>query len=138
MLKEFKAFILRGNVLELATAVIIAGAFGSIVSSFTNDVLLPPLGLLLGGVDFTDLVITIKAAELDPGGAELASAVTIGYGKFIQSVLDFLIIAMAIFLLLKAYERTLKKKEAPAAPAPPPGPTTEELLTQIRDLLKKS
>lgn len=129
MWKEFKAFILKGNVLELATAVIIAGAFGAIVSSFTNDIILPPLGLLLGGVDFSDLAITLRAAE---GENE---AVTIGYGKFIQSVIDFLIIAIAIFMVLKAYEKT-KKKPAPA-PAAPAGPSTEELLTQIRDLLKK-
>lgn len=129
MWKEFKAFILKGNVLELATAVIIAGAFGAIVSSFTNDIILPPLGLLLGGVDFSDLAITLRAAE---GENE---AVTIGYGKFIQSVIDFLIIAFAIFMVLKAYEKT-KKKPAPA-PAAPAGPSTEELLTQIRDLLKK-
>jgi large conductance mechanosensitive channel len=129
MWNDFKAFILRGNVLELATAVIVAGAFGTVVASFTNDIILPPLGLLLGGVDFSDLAITLKAAE---GETE---AVTIGYGKFIQTIINFLIIAFAIFMILKAYEKTQRKPEpAPAAPA---GPSTEELLTQIRDLLKK-
>lgn len=129
MWKEFKAFILKGNVLELATAVIIAGAFGTIVSSFTNDIILPPIGMLMGGVDFSELAFTLRPAEGEN------AAVTIGYGKFIQSIIDFLIIAFAIFMVLKAYEKS-QKKPAPA-PAAPAGPSTEELLTQIRDLLKK-
>lgn len=135
MWKEFKAFIMRGNILELATAVIIAGAFGAVVNSFTEDVLLPPIGLLIGGVDFSDLSIELKGAELGTSGEVVQEAVSLHYGKFIQSIFDFLIIAFSIFLVLKAYEKTAaKKQEAPAAPA---GPTTEELLTQIRDLLKK-
>jgi large conductance mechanosensitive channel len=130
MLKEFKAFIMRGNVLELAVAVIVAGAFGGVVSSFTNDVILPPLGLLLGGVDFTNLVFTLKAATAD------TEAVDLRYGKFIQSIIDFLIIAFAIFMVMKAYNNMQKKKEE--APAAPPAPSAEEkLLTEIRDLLKK-
>lgn len=135
MWKEFKSFILRDNILELAVAVIIAAAFGKIVSSFTNDMVLPPIGLLLGGVDFAELAYTLKVAEMGPDGAVSAPAVTIGYGKFIQTILDFLIIAAAIFMIMKAYERT-KKKPVVEAPAPA-GPTQEQLLTEIRDLLKK-
>lgn len=135
MWNEFKSFILRGNVLELATAVIVAGAFGAVVSSFTNDVILPPLGLLLGGVNFSDLALTLKAAEMGTDGSIIAPAVTLNYGAFLQSIIDFLIIAFAIFMVMKAYEKTQKKKEV--APAAPAGPSTEDLLTQIRDLLKK-
>jgi len=135
MWNEFKAFIMRGNILELATAVIIAGAFGAVVNLFTEDVLLPPIGLLIGGVDFTDLSVELKGAELCTSGEVIKEAVTLNYGKFIQAMFDFLIIAFSIFLVLKAYEKTAARKKAePAAPA---APTTEELLTQIRDLLKK-
>lgn len=135
MWKEFKAFIMQGNVLQLATAVIVAGAFGTVVGSFTNDIILPPIGLLLGGVDFSQLAITLQEAQLDEAGKVIKEAVQIKYGTFLNTILNFLIIAFAIFLVVKAAERLQKKKEeAPAAPA---GPTTEELLTQIRDLLKK-
>jgi large conductance mechanosensitive channel len=136
MLKEFKAFILRGNVLELAVAVIVAGAFGAIVTSFTNDIIMPPLGMLLGGVDFSELVYTLKGAETGADGAVVTEAVQIRYGIFIQRIIDFLIIAFAIFMLLRTYNNMQKKKEE--APAAPPAPSTEEkLLTEIRDLLKK-
>ena len=135
MWKEFKAFIMRGNVLDLAVAVIIAGAFGAIVSSFTNDVILPPIGLAMGDVNFTDLAYELKPAVLDAEGNVATAAVTIGYGKFIQTIIDFLIIALVIFMIVKAYERSQKKKEE-AAPAPA-GPSAEDLLTEIRDLLKK-
>jgi large conductance mechanosensitive channel len=121
-------------------AVIIAGAFGAVVASFTNDVIMPPIGLALGGVDFTDLAITLKEAELDASGAAVADAVQIRYGAFIQKVIDFVIIAFIIFMLIRTYNKMQergKKEEAPAAPAPPPGPTAEELLAEIRDLLKK-
>lgn len=135
MWNEFKAFIMRGNVLELAVAVIIAGAFGAIVTSFTNDIILPPIGMLLGGVDFSNLALEISAAEMGQNGEITKEAVKIGYGNFIQQIINFLIIAAAIFMVVKAAEAAQKKKEeAPAAPA---GPTTEELLGQIRDLLKK-
>lgn len=134
MWKEFKDFILRGNVLELAVAVIIAGAFGAIVSSFTSDLIMPPLGLLLGDVDFSQLAITLQEAQLNEAGEVIKEAVEIRYGAFIQKVIDFLIIALAIFLLLKAYKRTQKPVEE--APAPDPGPSAEDLLTEIRDLLK--
>ena len=141
MFKEFKDFIMRGNVLELAVAVIIAGAFGAVVASFTNDVIMPPIGLALGDVDFTALAITLKEAQLDASGATVADAVQIRYGAFVQKVIDFVIIAFIIFMLVRSYnrmqDRLKKQEEAPAAPAPPPGPTAEELLAEIRDLLKK-
>ena len=141
MLKEFKDFIMRGNVLELAVAVIIAGAFGAVVASFTNDVIMPPIGLALGDVDFANLAITLKEAQLDASGAVAADAVQIRYGAFVQKVIDFIIIAFVIFMLVRTYnrmqDRIKKQEEAAAAPAPPPGPTAEELLAEIRDLLKK-
>ena len=136
MLKEFKAFIMKGNVLELAVAVIVAGAFGAIVTSFTNDVIMPPLGLLLGGVDFSQLQLVLQPEVLDETGAVATEAVSIRYGMFIQKIIDFLIIAFAIFMLLRTYNKMQKKKEE--APPPPPGPSTEDLLAEIRDLLKKS
>lgn len=135
MWKEFKAFIMRGNVLELAVAVIVAGAFGAIVTSLTNDIILPPIGMLLGGVDFSDLTLQLAAAEAGQNGEIIKEAVTVNYGNFIQQIINFLIIAFAIFMILKVAESTKKKEEA--APAAPAGPTTEELLAQIRDLLKK-
>lgn len=140
MWKEFKAFIMRGNLLDLAVAVIIAGAFGAVVSSFTNDVVMPPIGLALGGVDFTDLAYTLKAAETGPDGAVITEAVELRYGKFIQTIIDFLIIAFVIFMVVKGYNRmqeARKKKEEAPAPEAPKGPTQEELLAEIRDLLKK-
>jgi large conductance mechanosensitive channel len=140
MLKEFKAFIMRGNVLELAVAVIIAGAFGTIVKSFTADVIMPPIGLALGDVNFTDLAYTLKAAELNDAGEVITAAVQVRYGAFIQTIIDFLIIAFVIFMIVRSYNKIqdrLQKKEEEAAPAPPPGPTSEELLAEIRDLLKK-
>ncbi len=130
LIKEFKAFAMRGNVVDLAVAVIIGGAFGKIVASFVNDILMPPLGILLGGVDFKELMYVMKEAE-----GEIA-AVTINYGMFIQNVIDFVIIAFAIFLMIKAMNAT-KKKEA-VAPTVAPIPTKDqELLMEIRDLLKK-
>lgn len=137
MWKEFKAFILKGNVLELAVAVIVAGAFGAIVSSFTNDVIMPPIGLALGDVDFSELALTLKEAQTNDAGEVVKEAVQIRYGAFIQKIIDFLIIAFIIFMLLRTYNKMQEKKEEEAAPAPPPGPTQEELLAEIRDLLKK-
>ena len=128
-LSEFKDFAMRGNVVDMAVGIVIGGAFGKIVSSFVGDVLMPPLGLLLGGVDFSDLTITLKDA------VGTAPAVVLGYGKFVQTVVDFTIVAFAIFLLVKAMN-TLKKKEAAAPATPPPPPAQEVLLTEIRDLLK--
>lgn len=130
MLKEFKEFAVKGNVVDMAVGIIIGAAFGKIVSSFVGDVLMPPLGMLMGGVDFTDLVVTLQAATAD------AAAVTINYGKFIQTVIDFVIVAFAVFIAIKAINSAKKKEEAkPAAPAAPP--KQEVLLEEIRDLLKK-
>jgi large conductance mechanosensitive channel len=131
LLKEFKEFAMRGNVVDLAVAVIIGGAFGKIVSSFVNDILMPPLGLLLGGMDFKDLKVIMKAAT------EVKPAVTWNYGSFIQNVIDFLIIAFAIFMMIKAMTSVRKKKVEEPAPAPPEPTNEEKLLTEIRDLLKK-
>lgn len=129
MLKEFKEFAMRGNVVDMAVGIIIGAAFGKIVSSLVGDVIMPPLGVLLGGVDFSSLAVTIKAATLE------APAVVIGYGKFIQTVVDFLIVAFAIFLVIKGMNSLKRKKEE--APAAPPAPTKSEvLLTEIRDALK--
>lgn len=129
-IEDFKKFAIRGNVLDLAVAVVIGAAFGRIVTSFVNDVLMPPIGLLLGGVDFSDFVLTLKEASGE------AAAVTINYGIFIQQVIDFTIIAFAIFLVIRAFERMKRKEET--IPSPPPEPNAEEkLLTEIRDLLKE-
>jgi len=129
MLSEFKSFAMRGNVVDMAVGIVIGGAFGKIVSSFVADVLMPPIGLLLGNVDFSDLAVTLRAA------AEGVEAVTLRYGQFIQTVIDFLIIAFAIFMVVKAMNTVMKKEEAP--PPEPPGPSKEEvLLTEIRDAIR--
>jgi len=129
-LKDFKSFAMKGNVIDLAVAVIIGGAFGKIVSSFVNDVLMPPIGLLLGKIDFKDLKWLLRKAE--EGGTD----VTLNYGMFIQNVIDFTIIALCIFVAIKAIQKLERKKEE--APAPPPEPSKQEkLLEEIRDLLKK-
>lgn len=129
MMSEFKDFAMRGNVIDMAVGIVIGGAFGKIVSSFVADVLMPPIGILLGNVDFSDLGVTLQAAT-DEG-----AAVMLRYGVFLQTVVDFLIIAFAIFLVVKAMN-TMKKKEE-AAPAAPPAPSKEEtLLTEIRDALQ--
>lgn len=128
IVKEFREFAMRGNVVDLAVGIIIGGAFGKIVSSVVSDVLMPPIGLLVGGVDFSGLGITLKAAEAE------VPAVMIRYGVFINAIIDFIIIAAAVFLLIRAIN-SLKKKEAPA---PPPAPPRQELLLEeIRDILKK-
>ncbi|MBA4300856.1 large conductance mechanosensitive channel [Algoriphagus alkaliphilus] len=138
ILKEFKEFAVKGNVIDLAVAVIIGGAFGKIVSSLVNDIVMPPIGLLIGGVDFKDLNIILKDATTDAAG-EAVAAVTLNYGMFIQNVIDFAIIAFVIFLAIKGINNLSKKKEeAPAPPPQPPAPTaSEKLLEEIRDLLKK-
>ena len=136
VVKEFRDFAMRGNVVDLAVGVVIGGAFGKIVSSLVSDVIMPPIGLALGGVNFTDIKVTLKDAILDAAGAVTAPAVTLNIGSFIQTVFDFTIIAFAIFMIVKLMNAAKKKEEA--APAPPPAPTKEEvLLTEIRDLLKK-
>lgn len=129
-LDEFKTFAMKGNMIDMAVGIIIGGAFGKIVSSLVADIIMPPIGVLLGGVNFTDLKMTIKAAT------DTAEAVTWNYGNFIQVAIDFLIIALAVFMLVKAINSMKKKEEA--APAAPPAPTKDqELLVEIRDLLKK-
>ena len=136
-LKEFKAFALKGNVMDMAVGVIIGGAFGKIVTSLVNDVIMPPIGLVVGGVDFTDLKLVIKKAVIE-GGAEIAPAVTWNYGAFIQQVVDFTILAFCVFMMVKIMNKLMKKEEKKSAPAAPPAPTKEELLlTEIRDLLKE-
>ncbi len=138
-LQDFKAFAMKGNVIDMAVGVIIGGAFGKIVSSVVADVIMPPLGLLVGGVNFTDLKWVMKPAEV-VDGKEIA-AVTLNYGNFLQATFDFLIIAFSIFLFIRLLTKlTARKKEvaAPATPPAPPAPTKEEvLLTEIRDLLKE-
>jgi large conductance mechanosensitive channel len=137
MFKEFKEFAMRGNVVDMAVGIVIGGAFGKIVSSFVADVIMPPIGLLIGGVDFTELKFTIQDAVVDAAGTVTTEAVSINYGTFIQTAIDFIIIAFAIFMVIKGMN-SMKKKEEAAPPPPPPGPTKEEvLLTEIRDLLKK-
>ena len=126
MTSEFKEFAMKGSVVDLAVGVIIGGAFGKIVASFVGDVLMPPIGIILGGVDFKSLAITLKAAE------GKAAAVTINYGNFIQTVVDFTIIAFVIFMAIRAMNSMKRKEEAA-----PPGPTTQEvLLMEIRDALR--
>lgn len=130
MIKEFKEFAMRGNVVDMAVGIIIGGAFGKIISSFVNDVLMPPIGMMLGGMDFSKLSLTLKA------GSEGVEPVLLKYGVFINTVIDFLIIAFSIFMVIKAMNSLKKKKEeAPAAPPEPPADV--KLLTEIRDLLKK-
>jgi large conductance mechanosensitive channel len=129
-LQEFKAFAVRGNVVDMAVGIVIGAAFGKIVSSFVADVIMPPIGLLIGGIDFSNLVITLKQAT------EKTTAVTLNYGKFIQTTIDFVIIAFAIFMVVKGIN-TLKRKEA-VKPSEPPIPTAEVvLLTDIRNILQK-
>jgi large conductance mechanosensitive channel len=137
MLKEFKEFAMKGNVLDMAIGVIMGAAFGKIVSSLVSDVLMPPIGLLLGGVDFTGLFINLSGtAQPSLVAAKAAGTPTLNYGVFLQTIFDFIIIAFVIFMFVKQMNRF--KREAPAAPpTPPPGPTNEEkLLMEIRDALK--
>lgn len=138
---DFKAFLMKGEIVNLATAVIVGGAFGKIVTSFTNDVLMPPIGLLLGKVDFKNLklvlqdgvpAVTEKGIQKTPAIAE----VTLNYGAFIQTVFDFVIIGFCIFIVLKAYEKAQQKIIKNEVPKETSGPTQEQLLTEIRDLLK--
>lgn len=137
MLQEFKTFAMRGNVVDMAVGIIIGGAFGKIVSSVVGDLIMPAVGLLVGGVNFTDLKIVMKDAVLE-GDKVITPEVSLNYGNFIQVVFDFLIIAFAVFLLIKGINALNRKKEAPAAPATPPAPPADvRLLTEIRDLLKE-
>jgi large conductance mechanosensitive channel len=128
IISEFKAFAMRGNVVDMAVGVVIGGAFGKIVTSFVSDVLMPPIGVLIGGVDFSGIKLTLKQAVGD------AAAVTLNVGSFIQAIVDFTIIAFAIFLVVKGMN-AMKKPEPPAAPPEPPADV--KLLTEIRDLLSR-
>lgn len=135
LIKEFKEFAMRGNVLDMAVGIVIGGAFGKIVSSFVEDILMPPIGVLMGGVNFSDLKVVFKQAVMD-GDNVVTPEVALRYGNFIQVIFDFLIITFAIFMLIKAVNKFNKKKEeAPAAPEAPPADV--QLLTEIRDLLQK-
>lgn len=137
ILQEFKDFAMRGNVVDMAVGIILGGAFGKIVSSLVGDIIMPAVGLLVGGVNFTDLKLTLKQAVMN--GSEIATpAVSINYGNFLQVTFDFIIMAFAIFMMVKAINAFHRKKEeAPAAPPTPPAPPADiQLLTEIRDLLK--
>ncbi|MCK5830033.1 MAG: large-conductance mechanosensitive channel protein MscL [Methylococcales bacterium] len=130
MMSEFKEFAVQGNVVDMAVGIIVGAAFGKIVSSFVKDIIMPPIGVMMGGVDFTDLSVTIQEA------AGEIPAVAIKYGAFVQTIVDFIIVAMAIFMAVKVMNNM--KKEEEAAPEEDPAPSNEEvLLTEIRDLLKK-
>ena len=139
-IKEFKEFAVKGNVMDMAVGVIIGGAFGKIVTSLVNDVLMPLIGKLTGGVSFVDLFVNLGEGNYKTlAEAQKAGAATLAYGQFIQNIIDFLIVAFCIFLMIKGMNRLNRKKEdpTPAAPEAPKGPTQEELLAEIRDLLKK-
>lgn len=142
-MNEFKKFISRGNVMEMAVGLIMATYFGAIIKSFVNDILMPPIGMALGGVDFAEMkmVLQTAVAESSEGAGDAVNEVAISYGLFINTIITFVIVAFAIFMVVKAYngmKERMAKKEEEAAPAPPPGPTKEEeLLSEIRDLLKK-
>ncbi len=136
--KELKEFLLRGNVMDMAVGIVIGGAFGKIVTSFVNDILMPPISMLLGDSKISEMKFIFKEAVMS-GDQLVSPAITFNYGNFIQVVIDFLIIGVSIFFVIKAMNNMKRKKDAePAAPAPAPEPTKEEtLLTEIRDLLKK-
>lgn len=139
ILKEFKEFAIRGNVIDLAVGVIIGGAFGKIVSSVVNDLLMPVIGSLLGNTKFNQLSFTLKEKVVDEGGNVVSEAVTLNYGNFIQTTVDFTIVAFCIFLLVRGINKLKKKQEeSPAPPAEPTPSNEEKLLTEIRDLLKKN
>ena len=136
LIQQFKDFAVKGNAVDMAVGVIIGGAFGKIVSSIVDDIIMPPIGWLIGGVKFTDLKWTLPSVDI--AGMAAAEPATINYGNFLQTLLDFLIIAFCVFLMVKGINKLSKKKEEePATPAPEPEPTNEEkLLSEIRDLLK--
>lgn len=135
-INEFKAFAVKGNAVDMAVGVIIGGAFGKIVSSIVNDLIMPPIGCLIGGVNFSDLKITLPAEKI-ADGIEMQAA-TINYGSFIQNLIDFVIIAFCVFLLVKGINKLANKKQEKPAPTPAPEPSAEEkLLAEIRDLMKE-
>lgn len=137
LMDEFKAFAMRGNVVDMAVGIIIGAAFARIVSSFVADIIMPPIGLLLGGVDFTDLKLILKEPLMDASGKVLTQAVSINYGNFIQIVIDFLIVAFAVFMAIKALNKLKRKEVVAPQEVPVPLPSKEELvLREIRDILK--
>jgi len=142
MLKEFKEFAVKGNVLDMAVGIIIGAAFGTVVQSLVKDVIMPPIGIVLGGVDFSNLFITLRQGAVLPGpyaslaAAAEAGAVTINYGVFVNAVISLMIVAFAVFMLVRAFNK-LKRQEAVAPTAPPPPPADVVLLGEIRDLLKQ-
>lgn len=139
MMKEFKEFAMRGNVVDMAVGIIIGGAFGKIVSSLVADVIMPPIGMMMGNVDFTDLFINLGEGEFESlAAAKEAGAPTINYGVFVNTVLDFVIVAFAIFMMIRMMNKLKKQEEAAPPPAPPKPTKDQELLTEIRDLLKKA
>jgi large conductance mechanosensitive channel len=135
MLKEFKEFAMRGNVVDMAVGIVIGAAFGKIVTSFVSDVIMPPIGLLMGNVDFSNLFVSLRGDYDTVAAAETAGAPIIKYGIFINTLLDFVIVAFAIFLVIKAINR-LKRQQAQQPPAPPAPSTQEKLLMEIRDELR--
>ena len=135
ILNEFKAFAVKGNAVDMAVGVIIGGAFGKIVSSIVNDIIMPPIGWLIGGVNFSDLKFELPTVKI---GSETMQAATINYGAFIQTIIDFVIIAFCVFLLVKGINKLANKKQEKSAPTPAPEPSAEEkLLAEIRDLMKE-
>ena len=135
-IKEFKTFAVKGNMIDMAVGIIIGAAFGKIITSLVNDIIMPPLGALIGGIDFASFKVLIKAAELNEAGETITEAVTLNYGNFIQTAVDFLIVALAIFMAIKAINKLKKKEEEKPAPVAEP-PAQEKLLTEIRDILKE-
>jgi large conductance mechanosensitive channel len=139
MLKEFKEFAMRGNVIDLAVGIIIGAAFGKIVTSLVNDIIMPPVGLILGNVDFSDLFVNLNMSQTfaSVAEAEAAGAPIIKYGIFVNTILDFVIVAFAIFLVIRGINKFRRKQEAAPPGPPPPPPADVQLLTEIRDLLRK-
>ncbi|MBI1189890.1 MAG: large-conductance mechanosensitive channel protein MscL [Tepidisphaera sp.] len=136
-IQEFRDFAVKGNVFDMAVGVIVGGAFGKLAGSFVNDIMLPPIGMAAGKVDFSDLKLVLQKAEPATETTKAVAEVAISYGKFISTSIDFILMAFAVFLLVKVVA-SLKKKEPAAAPPPPPGPTKDQqLLMEIRDLLKR-
>ncbi len=136
LMKEFKSFAMRGNVVDMAVGIIIGVAFGKIIASFVNDVLMPPIGMMMGGIDFKELKYVLQDDVVNTAGEVVTKGATIFYGNFIQTTIDFIIIAFAVFMAVRAMNNMKKKEEA--KPTPPPAPSKEEtLLGEIRDLLKK-
>ncbi len=137
IIKEFKEFAIKGNMIDMAVGIIIGGAFGKIIASLVKDVIMPPLAMLTGGVDFSDKKLVLKEAIAAADGVAAVEAVSLNYGIFVNQVVDFLIVAFAVFMMIKAINKAKRKQEAAPPPAPPAPSAQEVLLTEIRDLLKK-